>query len=512
MDNKKKSSDFRDKRRYKYGSLSVVFTVVFIALIFALNLFLSSLSLSGDLTVDLTQEQYTEIGEETERLLNELGDDLDITIYFMAARDTFDNTGNEYKGVNLTAMIRDLAENYQETFGGKIKVEYKELDSDPEFEKKYLEESATVLSGNSVIVQGKYHYRILSLQAFFNTDSETGEYHSFNGEYRLTTAILQSSIKEPQVVTFTYGHGEPLTTDGMISTDSSVYGIAEVLASAGFEIKTANLSQDEIDPKTKILIAYDPVTDFTYREIDKITAYLANRNSFIAFVDSATPALPNLQECLNDNWGINYKPFYRITDETHSLGKYENINAFYPETDSETQGSSAAYQINKSVTDISGTIATMLPESVELFVKPGITQDGFVVETVLSTYETAKSQTETQQGTQGEMPLMLISTKTGYGENNVVEYSYCMLVGSTEFADTENMTKESYGNKRLLLAAARVFGASRVAPDIDAKTFGDTALNIETGTARTLTWLICTIIPAIIIILGIVMFFKRRHM
>ena len=517
MANNKKSSDFRDKRRYKYGSLSVVFTIVFIALILVINLVLSSLSLSGDLTVDLTQENFTEIGEESMKLLSELGKDLDITIYFMAARDTFDNPDNEFNGINLTGIVRDLAEKYQETFDGSgelgtVRVEYKELDSDPEFEKKYLEESATQLTGNSVIVQGKYHYRVLALPAFFNTSSEDNTYHSFNGEYRFTTAMLQSSISEPMVVTLTYGHGEPISADGMIDPTSQIAGLVSVLSSAGFELKTANLSQDELDSRTEILISYDPITDFTYDEIDKITAYLAKRNSFIAFVDSATPELPNLQSCLNDNWGINYKPFFRVTDSTHSIGKHENINAKYPTIDSESQTGSAAYQIRKTVTDIEGTITTVLPESVELFVKPGITQDGFVVEEVLTTYETAKSESETSVGTEGEMPLMLLSTKYGYGENNVTEYSYVMLVGSTEFANTENMLKESYGNKCVMLAAARIFGANRVAPDIEPKAFADTALSIETGTATTLTWLICTILPLVIIVMGIVMFFIRRHM
>ena len=56
MSKKNKDTAIRDNRRYKYGSLSVVFTLVFIAFVLVLNVFLSSLSLSGDLTVDLTKE------------------------------------------------------------------------------------------------------------------------------------------------------------------------------------------------------------------------------------------------------------------------------------------------------------------------------------------------------------------------------------------------------------------------------------------------------------------------
>lgn len=514
MNNKKTA--VKDNRRYKYGSLSIVFTVVFIALILVINLVFSSLSLSGSITVDLTQEDFTSIGEESERLLTELGKDLDITVTFMAARDMFDMEENNYNGINLTGIVRDLAENYQKTFDGSgekgsIRVQYKELDTDPEFEKKFLEESTTKLSSTSVIVQGKYHYRVLDLSSFF-TVNEDGEYYAFNGEYRFTTAMLQSSISEKQLVTLTYGNGEPIGADGVISSSSAVAGLVSVLTDAGFEVKTANLESEEIDSRTQILITYDPVVDLTTEETDKITKYLATRNSYLVFVDSATPALANLQSMLSDNWGIDYKPFYRITDDTHSLGKAYNINAKYPAVESDSQNNSAAYQIRKTASDMEGSIATALPESVELVVRDALTQDSFTVETVLTTYDTAVSATDSAEGTKGEMPLMLLSTKYGYGENNVTEYSYVMLVGSTEFADTSNLITSTYGNKRILLSAARIFGAKRVAPDIDYREFGSTALDIETGTAKTLTWLICTVLPGIIIIMGIVVFFKRRHM
>ena len=151
MNGNNKTASRRDNRRYKYGSLSVVFTAVFIALIIIINLVFTSLSLSGDLTVDLTKEDFTSIGEESERLLNDLGKDLDITITFMSARDMFDLEANTYNGINLTGIIRDLAENYQRLYDGSgdkgtVTVQYKELDTDPEFEKKYLEESTTKLA------------------------------------------------------------------------------------------------------------------------------------------------------------------------------------------------------------------------------------------------------------------------------------------------------------------------------------------------------------------------------
>lgn len=511
-----KTVNFKDRRRYKYGSLSVVFTVVFIVLVLVINLVFSSLSLSGNLTVDLTQEEFTSVGEESQKLLDDLGKDLDITLYFMMARDKFENSSFEIQGINYLSIVRDLAENYANIYDGSgdkgtIRVEYKELDEDPEFEKKYYEESTTALSEYSLIVQGKHHFRIINIASFYTLGEDGTSFTAFNGEYRMTSAIIQSSIEEAQVVALTYGHNEADINEGIIAAGTATAGIATVLENAGYEVQTVNLAFEELDPRTEIVITYDPTKDFSDAEVDKLTKYLAERNAFMVFVDSATPELENLQDCLNDNWGINYKPFNRVADDTHSLNNStSNINAKFPVISDDLKDVSAAYQIVKTVADGAGTVNTMLPESVELFIKDGITQDGFTVETVLTTYDTAISTPQTGEGNSGEMPLMLLSTKHGYGENNVYEYSYVMLIGSTEFANYLNT--ESYGNKQIFLSAVRNFAVNRVAPDIQAKQFGSTALDIETGTARTLTWLICTIVPGALIIMGIVVFFKRRHM
>ncbi len=52
----------------------------------------------------------------------------------------------------------------------------------------------------------------------------------------------------------------------------------------------------------------------------------------------------------------------------------------------------------------------------------------------------------------------------------------------------------------------------RVSPDIDYKTFTDTALTLESGTAETLSIIIIVVAPAIVLVLGIGVFIKRRHM
>lgn len=519
MNNQQKTSaNHKDNRRYKYGSISVVFTAVFLVLVIAVNIFFSSLSLTGDLTVDLTLSEYTVISDATISLLDSLGEELDVTITLMNARDNF-VSNTDYYGLDLTAMCRDLIENYANHYDGgegkgNIEVQYKELDTDPKFENDIIEKYGTTLRSESVIIEGRYYTRILNINNFFVIDEEGTYYTQFEGENRLTNAIYSCSIAEKQVVSFTWGQGEPLS-DGDFYYDSEAFELAAGMEEQGFEIKSVNLETDEIDPRTRLLITYDPKTDFTPEEIDKIDAYTSARNAYIVFVDSGTPAdLYNLQDFLDEYWGINYKPNYCVTDASHSTGAYENIIVQCQAVESDSQTGSAAYNIYKTVEDFGGSINVVMPNSVELTQREKNTRDQFFVETVFTTHDTGVSTNGTtgEKGSEGEIPLMLLSSKQGYGENNVEKFSYVMLVGSTEFASSDILAANIYGNERVVKSAARLLTLENVASDIYGKEFVSAALAIDNGTARTLTWVICTVVPGIIIILGIAMYFRRRHL
>ena len=91
-----------DKKALKYGSASLILAVVFIALIFVLNLVVTTLTDKFNLFVDLTEEQLYEISEASEELLKDMGDE-EIKFIFLTPLDELDN--NEYaKSVKTLAL------------------------------------------------------------------------------------------------------------------------------------------------------------------------------------------------------------------------------------------------------------------------------------------------------------------------------------------------------------------------------------------------------------------------
>ena len=488
-------------KKFKYGSLSVVFTVVFIALVIGVNLIVSALDTSFNLRVDLTETELYSISPETDVALRAgLGDNYEsfkVTIKFLDERDVIESS-------ETALYVQQLAEEYARQYPNNISVEYIDITKNPGAVEKYLNETQTSVDRNYVIIEGAYHYRILHLAAFFITSEDTGALYAFQGESRFTAAILQSSIETPQIVAFTTQHGETTSASMMSMFDE-----------AGFEIQTIDLAKEEIPEDVRILVISNPTNDFqgfdganpdVRTEMVKISEYMQSYRSLIVLVNKETPALPNLQEYLWEYWGLNYKPQHLITDEKSSLPgtDYYSVIAEYVGT---SESAPNAYQLHQTVSQTSG-VRTVFRNATELVADTG--KSGKSVEVALQTSPSAKSTYDGEETT-GSFPLLALSTEMNYAEDNSAQYRYVMLVASTDFANDSFLTS-GYGNRRILSSAARMMSTQRNIPDIDYKKFEDDALTLDQETARNLTIFITVFAPLIIIVIGLVVYLRRRHL
>lgn len=488
-------------KKFKYGSLSVVITVVFIALIIGVNLIVSSLDASFNLRVDLTETELYSISPETDVALRAgLGDNYEtfkVTIKFLDERDVIESS-------QTALYVQQLAEEYARQYPNNISVEYIDITKNPSAVEKYLNETQTSVDRNYVIIEGAYHYRILHLAAFYITSEDTGALYAFQGESRFTAAILQSSIETPQIVAFTTQHGE--------STSASLMAMFD---EAGFEVRTIDLASEEIPEDVRILVISNPTNDFqgfdgenpnVRTEMVKINEYMQSR-SLIVLVNKDTPALPNLQEYLWEYWGLDYKPQHLISDDKSSLPGTDTYSVIgeYVGT-SETAPN--AYQLHQTVSQSGAGIRTVFRNATELVVDTS--KSDKIVEVALQTSPEATSEYGGETST-GSFPLLALSTEMNYADDDSAQYRYVMLVASTDFANDSFLTS-GYGNRRILSSAARMMSTQRNIPEIDYKTFEDEPLTLDQETAKNLTIFITVFAPLIIIIVGLVVYLRRRHL
>ena len=338
---------------------------------------------------------------------------------------------------------------------------------------------------------------------------DTGALYAFQAENKFTAAIIQCVAAENITVGFTTGHGE-----------SHSRGLEEI-----FELSTLNcveldLKKNEIPDDVKIIVISDPKYDFSYGnngEIDKISDFMSEKethNSLIVLVNADTPDLPNLRDYLGEGWGINYVPNHKITDENASLqgSNFEALVATYS-TDSDTSASGALIGEARKA-----GVSTIFPNCVELTADKLGNHKQYIDVTMTSSKSsvvTYKEDGELIKDEKGSYPISVIATVHEYANDkfnyNANKYQYVLLIGSTEFA-SDKYLNNTYGNEDVMYAATRAMATDRVALDIDIKKLADNALTLESGTAKTLMIVITCALPAIIVIIGIAVFFRRRHL
>ena len=106
-------------------------------------------------------------------------------------------------------------------------------------------------------------------------------------------------------------------------------------------------------------------------------------------------------------------------------------------------------------------------------------------------------------------PLVLLSTKYRYVNNNEARANL-LLFSSPYFFNSEYTSSSVYGNAEMLYGTMKLFGNNAVSVDISTKPFGDTTLDITNSTATAMTVIIVAVLPVIILLAGMIVWFRRK--
>ena len=288
------------KKRLKYGSLSMVFTVLVVAALLVCNILVETIAAKvPQMSIDTTDKQYFELSEESKEYIRTL-DDYKIDITFI---------GDEYELMNATHYnkIITLAKKYT-MYQTNIKVDFVDVDKDPTFSAKY---DVVDFAKGDVIVSCGNRFRQLVESDFIYTkkDEEDGstDYgdgsdttevkdYSLTAEYALSTAIMVVTASDnPQAVYIT-GHGEQMPEKLTSLLENNGYGVEE----------HANLL-NEIKKDTNLAIIAAPSKDYTEDELKKLDEFLYNGGKYgknvMYIADYTQPKLPNIEAFLAD-WGF----------------------------------------------------------------------------------------------------------------------------------------------------------------------------------------------------------------
>ena len=557
-------------RKLRYGGTSVAITALVIAAIIIVNVVFSLLTERFRWYADLTPDLHFTISEECFQLIAESdeADDEDSPIEML---DKFRAENKQYNADNglskgdegyrdeevkvniLFCQERDVLESDETTnyvvqnaeelrakFPDYITTEYKSSKTNPSRFTKYLVSNTDSIAIDSVIIECGTEYRIRTLRSFFVFVKD--EPYGYNGEKAFASSILAVTRAESPLACYTVNHGE--TIMGKNSDGEYVYSFFSVLEDAGYKYMPIDLSTQDIPEECRILITFDPKSDFlsgkdgvsAESEIDKLDAFMEDRNSFMVFISPDTGELPQLEEFLGD-WGLSMRQqgedVYRVRDSVNCLlgesGKVvstyasnilmnawsENLlNRSTPPKVVFENAASLYFSPSYSRTEVENTDEGLRytigynPAFPDRQVFPMFTSSDSAAAWAGDREMASATKTD-------PFNLMMVSVETNFEQEKygtMDDSAFVMLSGSIDFVKNDYITSNVYGNNDFLLSALHMSGREPVPVGLDFKEFANFEIESITNEEATQYTLVLTIVPVLIsLCAGVFVIVRRKN-
>ena len=225
---------------WKRGGMATLLSVVFIAIIVAVNIIVTALTQRfPSMDIDLTAQKLHSLSDQAQEIAK--GITADTEIYLVGKEDAYRkdllyaNYGFQY------SQVANLAERLQEA-NSHIKVEFVDPDTSPTLMAEYADES---LTNGMVLVRTEKRHKILSVYDLFDMqqDQMTGGAQTYTkADSALAGALELVNLEKVPVLTVCTGHGELLYSENLgVFTD--------LMESQNFSVQEVDILTEDIPPQ-----------------------------------------------------------------------------------------------------------------------------------------------------------------------------------------------------------------------------------------------------------------------
>lgn len=468
-----------DKKSLKNGSYSMGITAIVIAVLVVINLIVGQIPEKYTQVDVSTQKLYT-ISDTTEKYLKDMN--TDVTIYHIV------QSGKE------DSVLEKMLTRYEEE-SKHIKVEKKDPVLYPNFTSQYTSDD---VADNSLIVVAGEKSKVISYSDLYETEMDYTTYQTnttgFDGEGQIDSAISYVTSENLPVIYTLEGHEE-------LELNSS---LTDSLQKANYDVQSLNLlTQDAVPKDTGCLMIAAPQKDLSEEEAQKIITYMEAGGKVMIFTEYTGTDMPNLKSVL-ENYGVTTGDGVIMEGDT---GHYIMQRPYYivPTIDSSDITSDIKSNNRFVLAPISQPVKTLSDY-----------RDTLQISSLLSTSDKAYIKTDVQNMTTYEK------------EDSDEEGSFQVGVSVTEQVDDDNTTQlvcfgcaslldeatdqqVSGGNTDLVLAALG-WMCENDAPviDVTSKSLTMSYLTVPQFDAAYWSIIVCGVIPVVFLLIGTVIWFKRR--
>ena len=423
----------------------------------------------------------------------------------MRAHRAFDSgarRGDHAEDRGLPLYGHFLADRLHE-LNDKIKVEYIDPDMNPQFISDYAGDSLTT---GKVMVKTDKRHKTLAVTDLFSIqqDSSTGQYNYYSKvDGALANALYLVNLDTVPVVAFATGHNEMLTVSDNLSTFTGM------LNDNNFEVKEFNMLTDEIPEDASIVVLGMPTTDYTSEELSKLEAYLGDEkmaSSRTLYVMTAPNAgwssMPNLSSFLAE-WGMEPQSQEVLESNTN--------NTLY----------NMPYAIFANVTDsvLSKTYDNVVKVQAAPVKRLFTANNDISTYSVIETSDTAYlSNDEKVLETPETDTYTILAFAQRYMDNQGKICANVVVDGcAADFYDGSSLLGNStFGNKDVTLDLIKnLTGTTDTRVGLTVNQTQTNTMDISASSA--VTWsigmmLFTIVVPVAVLVIGLVIFLRRRHL
>lgn len=462
-----------------HGSYSVMLSCIVIALAIIVNMAVNALP-STVKNIDISGNQVYTLSDQTKDIVKGLEDD--ITIYTLFEDDSTDDT------------LMRLLDRYQE-LSDHITVKNVDPVANPTFTSNY--DASTLQTGSVIVESGKRYKTISSSEIYESSYSYDASYNyittqNFDGEGEITSAIDYVTSSTLPVLYYTTGHDEVTLSDTATTA----------LTKSNYDLKSLSLlSEESIPEDCGVLMILAPQSDFSSDEADMVIQYLENGGRALIFTSYTEQKLTQFERIL-ENYGM--KTSDGIVFEGDSSSYFQNPMYVIPEygshdiTSDPSSTNTPAIIIQASAieqTEVRSTVTQtpLLTTSDSSFEK--IPENG--------QFKTAEKE---KNDAEGPFNLAVLAEETTADDKNTQ-----LVVFSTPYLLEEAFVSNyNISNVDLLANSIGYMCEHENSVTIDAKSMTAETVTPSAAAVSFQALIFVILLPAVLLITGIVIWVKRR--
>ena len=463
-------------RKFKYGGIATVITILFIVVVIVINMIMGVLDSKVVMEVDLTPNQVYGLTQESIDFVQGLDKDVEINI--LNSKDSFESGGQYY--VQAAAII----ENYSK-YSSRVTVNYVDLVKNPTFAANYEDEN---IASNDVLIKCELFNSEMSYSTFSYVVT------SSKAEQSVTSAMVNVTSDEITKVAILTGYDE-----------ADYSSLTSMLTSNNFDVQEVNITTDEIPEDAKLAVIFAPGRDYDQSSLKKLDTFLSNNEKLgksLVFVPNTQPdQIPELNSFLEE-WGMSVGSGVMFELSTDHL--YNNTTPFWSAAEYVDEDYSSVIT-NKSipVSVMQSRPIEILKESESIKVLLESTENSGIYPV-----DAAEGWQPEESDLTGPITLAAVSTKQVSGVDDV---SNVAVVGSAAAFASSLLSSTSVNNSAYFINMFNTLAEREDTVLIEAKTLGGATMSVTTNVSIPLGVVFTIVLPLLILVTGLVIWIRRRN-